>query len=81
MHTSLSRIFMRCNVPSENRRVPSDPKDFGLLHPGLRNPNVLTSSTKLPLLSTTFLRLFAGLTVSLSVPEQAFLSDFAHRIQ
>ena len=50
------------------------------LYPGIRNPIEKTSSIKQPILSTSFLQLFIGL-ISLHVPEQTLVADFASRFR
>ena len=88
--TLLSRIFMWCNVPFENRTVRSDPKGFVLFRKIDLDFGVSLSCNTQPTcftllqqsnrsLSTTFLRLFAGLTVS--VPEQTLIAECASRFR
>ena len=45
------------------------------------NSNILISSIRLLILSTTFLRLLAGLTVNISVSEQTLVAEFASRFR
>ena len=75
-----------CRVPFEKCTVRFDPTYFVLFRnidfhfgAGIRNPKIWTSSTKRPILSTTFLRLATGLPVTLSILEHAFIAEFANR--
>ena len=84
-----TRIFMWCNVLLRIERCDPIPKILCssvkstwislALYPEIRKPKVLSSSIKHSILSTTFLRIFAGLPVSLSMSEQALIAEFASR--